>query len=90
MPIILALAAALAVWFWRSDLLAAAVTMEYTLKPLGINPPLHRRRLDFFRKSFVLSSAKAHRLLNFSPTVSFAAGTVDTATWYRANGYLRS
>ena len=78
---------------WRAPLwpfLAAAVAMEYTLKPMGINPPLHRRRLDFFRKSFVLSSAKAHRLLNFSPTVGFAAGTVDTATWYRANRYLRS
>lgn len=76
---------------WRAPLwpfLAAAVTMEYTLKPMGINPPLHRRRLDFFRKSFVLSSAKAHRQLDFSPTLSFAEGTVDTATWYRANGHL--
>jgi dihydroflavonol-4-reductase len=55
---------------------------------LGIQPPLHRRRLDFFRKSFVFSTAKAQRLLGFAAAVPFAWGTVDTANWYRAQGYL--
>jgi nucleoside-diphosphate-sugar epimerase len=76
---------------WRAPLwpfLAAAVLLERTLKPLGIQPPLHRRRLDFFRKSFVLSSAKARAVLNFAPTVPFAAGAVETAAWYRDKGYL--
>jgi nucleoside-diphosphate-sugar epimerase len=27
-----------------------AVAMEWTLRPLGIQPPLHRRRLDFFKE----------------------------------------
>src|SRR5262249_21623323 len=31
---------------------AAAVVFESTFSPLGLKPPLHRRRLDFFRKSF--------------------------------------
>jgi nucleoside-diphosphate-sugar epimerase len=68
--------------------LAAAVVMEKTLAPLGIQPPLHRRRLDFFRKSFVFSTSKAQRLLGFTPTVPFASGCVETANWYREQGYL--
>jgi dihydroflavonol-4-reductase len=68
--------------------LAAAVVFEHTLSPLGIQPPLHRRRLDFFRKSFVFSTAKAQRLLNFSPTIAFQDGAVETAKWYRDHGYL--
>jgi glycerol-3-phosphate dehydrogenase len=38
---------------WRLPMwpfLWAAVLMESTLAPLGIQPPLHRRRLDFFSK----------------------------------------
>jgi nucleoside-diphosphate-sugar epimerase len=68
--------------------LAAAVTFEKTLSPLGIQPPLHRRRLDFFRKSFVFSTAKATRLLGFKASVPFAAGSVETANWYRQQGLL--
>jgi nucleoside-diphosphate-sugar epimerase len=68
--------------------LLAALVMEGTLTPLGIQPPLHRRRLDFFRKSFVLSSAKAQRVLDFAPRVTHAAGALHTASWYRDQGLL--
>jgi dihydroflavonol-4-reductase len=68
--------------------LAAAVVMEKTLSPLGMQPPLHRRRLDFFRKSFVFSTAKAQRQLGFTASVPFAAGTVETVNWYRQHEYL--
>lgn len=68
--------------------LAAAVTMEATLKPLGIQPPLHRRRLDFFRKSFVFDTNKAEAMLGFKPQVDLTAGLAETAAWYRTNGYL--
>lgn len=67
---------------------AAATTLEFTLRPLGIQPPLHRRRLDFFRKSFSLSTAKAERLLGFAPRVGFAEGARRTASWYREIGEL--
>jgi dihydroflavonol-4-reductase len=76
---------------WRAPMwpfMAAALVFEGTLKPLGIQPPLHRRRLDFFRKSFVFSSTKAQRLLDFTPAVPFAAGALETANWYREKGYL--
>ena len=35
--------------------LVLAAVMEKTLRPLGIQPPLHRRRMDFFKKSFLLT-----------------------------------
>jgi dihydroflavonol-4-reductase len=68
--------------------LTAAVIFERTLSPLGIQPPLHRRRLDFFRKSFVFSTAKAKRLLDFTPSIAFQEGAAETAKWYRDRGYL--
>lgn len=67
---------------------AAAWVLESTLTPLGIKPPLHRRRLDFFRKSFRFSTEKAQRLLDFRTEVSFAEGARRTAEWYSANGFL--
>jgi dihydroflavonol-4-reductase len=68
---------------------AAAVVLEATLKPIGIQPPLHRRRLDFFRKSFVFSVAKARSILGFEPQICFSDGAKETAAWYRAQGLLK-
>jgi nucleoside-diphosphate-sugar epimerase len=66
----------------------AALAFEATFSPLGLKPPLHRRRLDFFRKSFFFSNAKAEQALNFRPQVGFREGAQLTARWYEANGYL--
>lgn len=68
--------------------LATAGVMETLLRPLHIQPPLHLRRLDFFRKSFVFSTAKAQARLGFAPQIDFLAGVLDTAQWYRARGAL--
>jgi dihydroflavonol-4-reductase len=66
----------------------AAVVFESTFSPLGLKPPLHRRRLDFFRKSFYFSNAKAEQLLDFRPQVTFRQGARTTAEWYQTNGLL--
>lgn len=68
--------------------IAAAGIMETTLPPLHIAPPLHSRRLDFFRKSFVFSTARAQSLLGFQPAIDFRTGAADTVNWYRARGLL--
>ena len=68
--------------------LIAATIMEKTLRPLGIQPPLHRRRLDFFRKSFFFSQEKALKILGFQPKTGFAEGVAETARWYKEQGYL--
>lgn len=65
-----------------------ATVMEGTLRPLGVQPPLHRRRMDFFKKSFSISSQKAARLLGFSPDVDFTLGAKQTARWYGEQGLL--
>ena len=62
--------------------LAVAAVMEKVLTPLGIQPPLHRRRLDFFRKSFYFNNEKAAKLIDFIPGTDFATGVAKTANWY--------
>jgi nucleoside-diphosphate-sugar epimerase len=76
---------------WRAPLpllQAAATVLEKSLQPLGIQPPLHRRRLDFFRKSFVISPDKSDKLLGFVPQWRFKDGVRATAQWYAEMGYL--
>lgn len=61
----------------------AAYLCEALCKPLGIEPPLHPRRLDFFIKDRGFTSAKASRELGFAPKVDLEEGAARTAAWYR-------
>lgn len=65
-----------------------AAAMELTLRPLGIQPPLHRRRMDFFRKSYSFSNEKASKILNFDARYMFEEGARITAKWYEEQGLL--
>ena len=69
-------------------LLLLSIVIERGLKPFGIDPPLHRRRLDFFRKSFQISSEKAERLIGFAARTDFNTGVRATALWYEEAGFL--
>ncbi|MDD4392775.1 MAG: NAD(P)-dependent oxidoreductase [Desulfobacterales bacterium] len=71
-----------------SMFMMVAVILEFLLKPLGISLPFHRRRMDFFRKSFVLSGSKAFDMMNFQPQYGFREGVAATAGWYRETGKL--
>ncbi|WP_226626455.1 NAD-dependent epimerase/dehydratase family protein [Alloyangia pacifica] len=73
-----------------APLMAAATLCEYVCKPLGIDPPLHRRRVSFFLKARAFSVEKARRLIGFEPAVDLRQGLERTAEWYREMGYLRS
>ncbi len=66
----------------------AAAVCETIFRPLGLQPPLTQRRLDFFTKSFVFSTAKYASLLGFAPRTKFSDGAAITAQWYRENGLL--
>lgn len=72
--------------FWPFAMVATV--MELMFRPIGVQPPLHRRRLDFFRKSFELSTEKAQKTFGFSPSVSFVDGARRTAEWYQERGLL--
>jgi len=66
----------------------AGILCEMLCKPLGINPPLYRRRVDFFRKTRSFDISKARRELGFWPKTDLRTGMKRTADWYRGNGHL--
>jgi nucleoside-diphosphate-sugar epimerase len=72
------------VWpVWVAGALCEAVCV-----PLRIEPPLFRRRVDFYRKSRAFDTAKARRELGYNPAVDLKTGIARTAEWYRAAGML--
>jgi len=58
--------------------------------PFGIEPPIHRRRVDFYTKSRAFTIEKAKRVLGYHPEVSLREGIETTTEWYRAHGYLNA
>ena len=72
------------VWpVWFSGLLC-----EIACKPLGITPPIFRRRVDFFIKDRAFDISKAKRLLGYQPKISLDEGLKITADWYKEKGLL--
>lgn len=67
----------------------AATLCETACKPLGIEPPIHHRRLDFFVKDRAFNSEKARRELGYEPAVDLPEGLKRTADWYFEQGLLR-
>jgi nucleoside-diphosphate-sugar epimerase len=61
---------------------------EAVCVPLGVRPPLFRRRVDFFTHDRAFTSAKATELLGYAPRVDLLEGLRRTAAWYRSRGYL--
>jgi nucleoside-diphosphate-sugar epimerase len=61
---------------------------EKICAPIGVTPPIYRRRVDFFTKSRAFSIEKARRLLGYQPTIDLERGFAETTTWYREQGYL--
>jgi dihydroflavonol-4-reductase len=76
---------------WKVPLapvMLAARVCDAVFRPLGINPPLYPRRVEFFSKDRAADSSKARRLLGFHPKVDLATGVRRTAEWYEAQGWL--
>lgn len=69
-------------------LMGAAMVIETVCKPVGIQPPLHRRRMNFFIKSFRFTGDDAREKLGFQPKITFAEGARRTAKWYQDTGLL--
>jgi dihydroflavonol-4-reductase len=74
----------LPVWpFWL-----AGLACEIVCVPLGLEPPLYRRRVDFFTKSRAFDTTRARTELGFAPKVDLEEGIHRTAAWYRERGLL--
>ena len=64
--------------------------VEMLCAPFGIEPPIHRRRVDFYTKSRAFSIEKAKRMLGYRPEVTLEHGIGQTFDWYVANGYIEA
>jgi dihydroflavonol-4-reductase len=74
----------LPVWpFW-----IAGAACEAVCAPLGIEPPLYRRRVDFFTKSRAFDITRAREEIGYSPQVGLSDGIARTLNWYRQHGWL--
>lgn len=87
------IARTLGVSLWRIHLpvfpvRALAIAMEFVFKPLRIEPPLFRRRVDFFTKNRAFDISKAKRILGYKPKVDIKEGVRLTVDWYRGEGLL--
>ncbi len=72
------------VWpFWLGGALC-----ELLCVPLKLEPPLYRRRVDFYTKSRAFDSSRAKRELGYAPNVDLRTGIKLTSDWYRQNGWL--
>jgi dihydroflavonol-4-reductase len=74
----------LPVWpFW-----IAGALCELVCVPLRIEPPLYRRRVDFYTKSRAFDTTRARTELGYAPAVDLTEGLHRTAVWYREQGLL--
>lgn len=74
----------LPVWpFWL-----AGAACEAVCAPLGIEPPLYRRRVDFYTKSRAFDITRARTEIGYNPRVDLRSGIARTLDWYRHHGWL--
>lgn len=74
----------LPVWpFW-----IAGAACEAVCAPFGLEPPIHRRRVDFFTKSRAFDITRARTEIGFAPAVGLREGIRRTLGWYREHGWI--
>jgi nucleoside-diphosphate-sugar epimerase len=74
----------LPVWpFW-----VAGAVCEVVCVPLRIEPPIFRRRVDFFTKSRAFDITRARTEVGFAPRIELSEGIRRTLEWYRGHGWL--
>ncbi len=67
---------------------ALSAIVEFVCVPFGIEPPIFRRRVKFYRNNRAFDITKAKQKLGYSPGISLEEGMKRTVAWYEANGYL--
>ncbi len=74
----------LPVWpFW-----IAGAACEAVCAPFGIEPPLYRRRVDFFTKSRAFDISRARQELGYAPATDLRSGIKKTLGWYRGQDWI--
>ena len=72
--------------FW--PLYCVSTVVELAFKPLPMDPPLFRRRADWFRQNRAFKIDKARDQLGYIPGVDLDTGLKLTYDWYVENRYL--
>ncbi|NET56665.1 MAG: NAD(P)-dependent oxidoreductase [Symploca sp. SIO2E6] len=62
--------------------------LELICRPLGIEPPIYRRRLAFYTKDRSFNTAKMRNLLGFEPAHADEEGLKELAQWYLDHGWI--
>lgn len=62
---------------------------EIVCRPMKIDPPIYRRRIDFFINNRNYRIDKAKRLLGYAPAIGVRKGIARTAHWYQQQGLLQ-
>ena len=71
-----------------APVVACAAACEAVCRPLGLEPPLHLRRVAFFTKDRAFDTSKLNRVLRFVPARGNDDGLTDVARWYVNHGWL--
>jgi nucleoside-diphosphate-sugar epimerase len=71
-----------------APMLAAAAVVEDACQVLHVDPPIYRRRMDFFWSDSEFDTSRARRVLDWTPQVGLAEGIRRTAEDYRRTGAL--
>lgn len=71
-----------------APVLLAARLCEAVCGPLGIEPPLHQRRVHFFTKNRAFDISRARIELGYAPRVGTAEGVRRMSEWFIREGYL--
>jgi nucleoside-diphosphate-sugar epimerase len=66
----------------------AGLACEVVCAPLRIEPPLYRRRVEFFTKSRAFDISRARREIGYAPAVDLRKGLRRTVDWYRSKGWM--
>ncbi len=67
---------------------ALSVLVEAACRPLGIQPPIYPRRVDFYAHDYDFDIGKAERILGYRPKVDMDEGISRTVAAYRQAGQL--
>ena len=65
-----------------------AMLCEKMCAPFNIEPPLHRRRVSFFKNNRAFKINKAKKKLGYLPEVSLREGIKRTISWYKDHGLI--
>jgi len=66
----------------------AGAACEALCAPFGLEPPIYRRRVDFFTKSRAFDISRARDELGYAPRVGLHEGIRLTLNWYKQAGWV--